>query len=107
MRLDDIEKRENLSTDEIIQIASMLPCDECLQCSVPITPIIRLLLNLPNKSCAMATQSISLVVLNPDQMRVGIAFQVHPSTVQRARIVGHSHLDPGILTVEELVISLS
>jgi hypothetical protein len=51
----------------------------------------------------MAAASIDLVVLNPDQMRGGIVFQLHPSTVQRARIVGRSRLDPGILDMEELV----
>lgn len=103
MKLDDIEKTENLSTEEIIQIASKLSCDERLQCSVPITSIIRLFVNLHNKSCERALPGINLEVLNPDQMRYRILFQLNESTVQRARIVGRSLFDPGILNVEDLV----
>jgi len=103
MQLDDLEKRENLSTEEIIQIASKLSCDEVLHCSVPIMPIIRLVAHLHDKSCRLNATSINLEVLNPEQMRFGIVFQVHPTTVQNARIVGRSLLDPGILNVEDLV----
>lgn len=105
MQLSDLspERRESLSTEEIIQIASKLSCDEVLHCSVPITPIIRLVAHLHNKSCRLNATSIILEVLNPDQMRFGIAFYVHPSMVQRAHIAGHSRHDPGILDVEDLV----
>ena len=105
MRLDELtpEQRENLSTEEIIQLAATLSCDERLHCSVPLTPIIRLVVYLHNTSCERAVSQVSLEVLNPDQMRYRLLFQLNQSTVQRAHIIGRPLLDLGILHVEDFV----
>ncbi len=105
MRLSDLtpEQRDSLSTEEIKQITSELSCEERLHCSVPITPIMKLDMYLTNKSCTRELPQVNLEVLNPDQMRHRILFQLNESTVQRARIVGRSLFDPGILNVEDLV----
>ncbi len=105
MHLDELtpEQRENLTTEDIIQLASTLACNERLMCSTPLTPMINLVVYLNDMSCAIQHSYAGLEVVNRDYMRDRLRFQLHPTNIQRARIRGRQITDPGIIKMEDVV----
>ncbi len=90
MRLDELtpEKRENLSTEEIIQIASTLSDDERINCSVDISPAIKLMVYLDNKAEDHGGMNTMLQVYNPGHMKSRLIFPLDRSSLQTAQIAG-------------------
>jgi hypothetical protein len=99
MRLDELtpEKRENLSTEEITQIASTLADDERIYCSVDISPVIKLMVYLDNKAEDHGMNTM-LQVYSPGHMKSSLIFPLDRSSLQMAQISGrdlsHSGLSP-------------
>ena len=102
MQLDDLEKRENLSTEEIIQVTSGLAFGELLYCSVPITPVIGLELYLNNKAEDHGYIATALVVHNRSHMRRPLFLRIHHTNIQHAGIGGRD-LASGYLSVDDIV----
>ncbi len=90
MRLDELtpEKRENLSTEEIIQIASTLSDDERINCSVDISPVIKLIVYLDNKAEDHGWMNTMLQVYNPGHMKSRLIFPLDRPSLQTAQIAG-------------------
>ena len=99
MRLDELtpEKRENLSTEEITQIASTLADDERIYCSVDISPVIKLMAYLDNKAEDHGMNTM-LQVYSPGHMKSRLIFPLNRSSLQMAQIAGrdlsHYELSP-------------
>ena len=89
MRLDELtpEQRENLSTEEIIQIASTLSDDERISCSVDISPVIQLMVYLDNKAEDHGMHTM-LQVYSPGHMKSSLIFPLNLSSLQMAQIAG-------------------
>ena len=89
MRLDELtpEQRENLSTEEIIQIASTLSDDERISCSVDISPVIQLMVYLDNKAEDYGMNTM-LQVSSPGHMKSSLIFPLNQSSLQTAQIAG-------------------
>jgi len=102
MQLDDIEKRENLTTDEIIQITSKLAFRERLWCSVPITPVIGLEVYLNNKAEDHGYTATALVVHNRSHMRRPLFLRIHHTNIQRLGVEGRDWSN-GYLSVKDIV----
>ena len=99
MRLDELtpEKRENLSTEEITQIASGLADDERIYCSVDISPVMTLMVYLDNKAEDHGMNTM-LEVYSPGHMKSRLIFPLNRSSLQMAQIAGrdlsHYELSP-------------
>ncbi len=93
----------NFSTEEIVQIASQLNDGESIFFTTSITPIVKLMVNLDNGVNTKDIINVSLRVLNRDQMRHSLDFPLHYATIQRARFVGRSLVDPARLSMEDVV----
>jgi hypothetical protein len=102
MQLDDLEKRERLSTEEIIQITSKLAFGELLHCRVPITPAIKLEVYLNNKAEDRGYVATALVVQNRSYMRRPLFLRIHHTNIQRAVIEGRDGGD-ACLSVKDIV----
>src|SRR5260370_33645651 len=99
MRLDELtpEKRENLSTEEITQIASGLADDERIYCSVDISPVITLIVHLDNKAEEHGMNTM-LQVYSPGHMKSRLISPLNRSSLQLAqsavRDLSHYKLSP-------------
>ena len=86
MRLSDLtpEQRENLSTEEIIQIASKLSPGEYLGCEVSITPIMSLVVYLDSKAYDYGWRgSPKIYVKNRAHIKRILPFATHHVHIQR------------------------
>ncbi len=106
MRLDELTpaQRENLSTEEIIQVASALAGGERISCSVDISPVMQLTVYLDNKAEDDGSMNTMLQVYNPGHMKSRLIFPLNQSSLQMAQIAGrdpsHYALSPGdIITI--------
>jgi hypothetical protein len=94
-----------LSTDGIIQTASQLSNGETISCTTPLTPIVKLMVDLDNEVRTRDIVTVTLMVLNRDQMRHGLPFRLQPAhtLIQMACFNGRSRTDPGMLSMEDVV----
>lgn len=103
MRLDELtpEQRQNLSTEEIIQIASALSDDERISCSVDISPVMQLMVYLDNKAEDHGSMNTMLQVYNPGYMKSRLIFPLNQSSLQMAQVAGrdpsHYGLSPEVI----------
>lgn len=90
MRLDELtpEQRENLSTEEIVQIASKLTNGDLLWCSMPVTPVIKLVVYLNSNAEEHGWIATALEVQSRPHMRRSLYFRTHHVHIQRVRIEG-------------------
>jgi len=104
MRLDDIEKKENLSTEEIVQITSKMAFGNLLHCEVPITSVIKLQVYLNNKAEDHGYIATALVVQNRLHMKRALYFRTHHVHIQHVSIEGRSRHDGNAcLSVNDIV----
>jgi hypothetical protein len=97
------DNSSGLSTEGIIQVASQLSDGETIFCTTLITPIVKLMVNLDNEVNTKDIINVSLKVLNHDQMRHSLLFHLAISSIQRAHFFGRSLVDPGRLSMEDVV----
>ena len=97
------DESRDFSTEEIIQVASQLCDGESIFYTTPITPIIKLMVNLDNGVNTKDIINVSLRVLNRDQMRHNLDFPLHYGTIQRAHFIGRSLVDPARLSMKDVV----
>lgn len=104
MRLNDLtpEQKENLSTEEIIQIASKLTNNDLLWCSVPITPAIKLKTYLNSKAEDHGWIATELEIRNRAYMKRSVHLRIHHVWIQHAGIVGRD-FGSGYLSVNDIV----
>ena len=107
LRLNQLiaENSRGLTTEGIIQAASQLSDGETIFCTTPLTPIVKLMVNLDNEVRTKDIIDVSLLVLNRDQMRYSLPFRLQPAhtLIQMARFNGRSRTDPGKLSMEDVV----
>ena len=96
------EQRENLSTEEIIQIASELTNNDLLYCSVPITPAITLRIYLNSRAEDHGWIASELEIRNRAYMRRSIHLRIHHTWIQHAGIKGRD-IGSGYLSVNDIV----
>ena len=99
------DNSSGLSTEDIIQAASQLSGGEIIFCTTPLTPIVKLMVNLDNEVRTKDIIDVSLKVLNNDLMHNSLPFRLQPAhtLIQMARINGRSRHDPGKLSMEDVV----
>ena len=102
VQLDDLEKRENLTTEEIIQVTSKLAFRELLLCSVPITSVMRLQVYLNNKAEDRGWIATALIIHNRSHMRKPLYLRIHHTNIQHAGIRGSDRMS-GYLSVDDIV----
>ncbi len=94
--------RRDFSLQELLQIASHLPNDETIFCSTPITPILRLMVELNNNYEQTDVVQISIYVFNRAHMRFDLPFPLDNRLIQRARIKGRHPVDPRALSLQDI-----
>ena len=97
------DESRDFSTEEIIQVASQLCDGESIFCTTSITPIVKLMVHLDNEVNTKDRIDVTLTVLNHDQMRRSLLFHLALTSIQRARFVGRSLVDPARLSMEDVV----
>ena len=100
-----VDNSSGLSTEGIIQAASQLSGGETIFCTTPLTPIVKLMVNLDNEVRTKDIIDVTLKVLNNDRMHNSLPFRLQPAhtLIQMARFNGRSRTDPGKLSVEDVV----
>lgn len=99
------DNSSGLSTEGIIQTAERLLTGETIFCTTPITPIVKLRVDLDNEVRTKDIITVSLMVLNCDHMRHSLPFRLQPAhtLIQMARFNGRSSTDPGQLSMQDIV----
>jgi hypothetical protein len=99
------DSSSGLSTEGIIQAASLLSDGETIFCTTPLTPIVKLMVNLDNEVRTKDIIEVLLTVLNRDRMRYSLLYQLYPAhtRIQMARFNGRSPVDPARFNMEDVV----
>jgi hypothetical protein len=100
------DNNSGLSTEGIIHLGSQLCDGEAIFCTTPITPIVGLMVKLDNEVDKKdIIINVSLKVLNRDQMRRSLPFQLYPAhtLIQMARFNGRSPVDPARFNMGDIV----
>jgi hypothetical protein len=100
-----VDNSSGLTTEGIIQAASQLSDGETILCTTPLTPIVKLMVNLDNQVRTKDIIDVTLKVLNNDLMHNSLPFRLQPAhtLIQMARLNGRSRTDPGKLSMEDVV----
>jgi hypothetical protein len=88
MQLDDIEKKENLSTVEVMRLVTQLGPGELLECGIMVAPHIKLVLQLDINGEDQGYNRTRLEISNRPYNRIPIPFFTHHVHIQHARIGG-------------------